>query len=43
MYTRNHHKEDSSVKGSSPRWIDTFSIDDKEGEIHQMQRKEAWF
>jgi hypothetical protein len=28
----------SSVRGSSPRWKDTFSIDDKGGEIYQMQR-----
>jgi hypothetical protein len=32
-----------SVRGSSPRWKDTFSIDDKGGEIYQMQRTEAWF
>jgi hypothetical protein len=43
MYTRKHHKEDSSVRGSSPEWKDTFAIDDKGGEIHQMQRTEAWF
>jgi hypothetical protein len=43
MYMRKHHKEDSSVRGSNPRWKDTFSIDDKGGEIHQMQRTEAWF
>jgi hypothetical protein len=43
MYTRKHHKEDNSVRGSNPRWKDTFSIDDKGGEIHQMQRIEAWF
>jgi hypothetical protein len=43
MYTRKHHKEDSSVRGSSPGWKDTFSIDEKVGEIYQMQRTEAWF
>jgi hypothetical protein len=43
MYTRKHHKEDSSVRGSNPGWKDTFTIDDKGGEIHQMQRTEAWF
>jgi hypothetical protein len=40
---RNHHKEDNSFRGSNPRWKDTFSIDEKRGEIHQMQRTEAWF
>jgi hypothetical protein len=43
MYTRKQHKEDSSVRGRSPRWKDTFSIDDNGGEIYQMQRTEAWF
>jgi hypothetical protein len=28
---------------SFPRWKDTFAIDDKGGEIYQMQRTEAWF
>ena len=32
-----------SVRGSSPGWKDTFSIDDKGGDIYQMQRIEAWF
>jgi hypothetical protein len=41
MYTRKHHKEDNSVRGSGPKWKDTFSIDDKRGEISQMQRIEA--
>jgi hypothetical protein len=41
MYTRKHHKKDSSVRGRSPRWKDTFSLDDKGGEIYQMQRIEA--
>jgi hypothetical protein len=35
--------EDSSVRGSIPKWKDTFAIDDKGGDIYQMQRKEAWF
>jgi hypothetical protein len=43
MYMRKHHKEDNSVRGSSPGWKYTFAIDDKGGEIHQMQRTEAWF
>jgi hypothetical protein len=63
IYTRKHHKEDSSVReirfrkssvrgsitkdssvrGSNPRWKDTFSIDEKGGEIYQMQSIEAWF
>jgi hypothetical protein len=34
---------DSSVRGSNLRWKDTFSIDDKGGEIYHMQRIEAWF
>jgi hypothetical protein len=33
MYTRKHHKEESSVRGRSPRWKNTFSIDDKGGEV----------
>jgi hypothetical protein len=57
IYTRKHHKEDSSgwkisfmkssvrgsipkdssVRGSNPEWKDTFAIDDKGGEIYQMQ------
>jgi hypothetical protein len=40
---RKHHQDDKSVRGSSPGWKDTFSIDDKGGQIHQMQRTEAWF
>jgi hypothetical protein len=36
-------EEDSSARGSSPRWKDTFSIDDKGGKIYQMQRIETWF
>jgi hypothetical protein len=43
MYKRKNHKEDNSVRGSSPRWKYTFAIDDKGREFHQMQRAEAWF
>jgi hypothetical protein len=43
MYTRKHHKEDSSVRGRNPGWKDTFSIDDKGGDIHLMKRTEAFF
>jgi hypothetical protein len=28
--------KDNSVRGSNPGWKDTFSIDDKGGEIYQM-------
>jgi hypothetical protein len=38
MYMRKHHKEDNLVRGSIPKWKDTFAIDDKGGEIYQMQR-----
>jgi hypothetical protein len=34
---------DESVSGSIPEWKDTFSIDDKVGEIYQMQRTEEWY
>jgi hypothetical protein len=34
--------KDSSVRGSSPRWKDTFSIDDKGGEIYQMHERNYW-
>jgi hypothetical protein len=30
--------KESSFRGSNPGWKDTFSIDDKGGEIYQMQR-----
>jgi hypothetical protein len=43
MYTRKHHKRIVQSEGSIPRWKDTFAIDDKGGEIYQMQRTEAWF
>jgi hypothetical protein len=36
-------RSDESVRGSRPEWKDTFAIDDKGGEIYQMQRIEAWF
>jgi hypothetical protein len=41
MYTRKHHKRIVQSGGASPGWKDTFSIDDKGGEIYQMQRIEA--
>jgi hypothetical protein len=41
MYTRKHHKEDSSIMGTSLRWKYTFSIDDKGEEIYHMQRTEV--
>ena len=31
------------VRGSILGWKDTFAIDDKGGQIYQMQRIEAWF
>jgi hypothetical protein len=34
---------DESVRGSILKWKDTFSINEKGGEIYQMQRTEAWF
>jgi hypothetical protein len=34
--------KESSVRGRKPRWKDTFSIDDKGGEIYQMQDRNAW-
>ena len=43
MYMRKHHKEYNSFRGSNPGWKDIFAIDDKGGEIYQMQRTEAWF
>jgi hypothetical protein len=42
MYTRKHHKR-TVCQGEKPGWKDTFAIDDKGGEIYQMQRTEAWF
>jgi hypothetical protein len=35
--------KDISVRGRSLRRKDTFSIDDKWGEIYQMQSIDAWF
>jgi hypothetical protein len=32
-----------SVRGRRPEWKYTFSIDDKGGDIYQIQRTEAWF
>jgi hypothetical protein len=63
IYTRKHHKEDSSgqeisfmkssfrgsipkdilVRGYNSRWKDTFSIDDKGGDMYYTQSTEAWF
>jgi hypothetical protein len=43
MYMRKHHKEENSVRGSNPRWKDTFAIDDKGGDIYQMHRTKACF
>jgi hypothetical protein len=43
MYVRKQHKKEDLVRGSSLGWKDTFAIDDKGGEIHQMQRTKAWF
>ena len=42
---RDYLEEDQrhSDRGSSPEWKDTFAIDDKGGDIYQMQRTEAWF
>jgi hypothetical protein len=34
---------DDSIRGSRPEWKYTFAINDKEGEIYQMQRIEEWF
>jgi hypothetical protein len=36
-------QEDNPVRGSNLGWKDTFSIDEKGGEIYQMQRTEEWF
>jgi hypothetical protein len=43
MYMRKHHKEDSSVRRRNPGWKDTFSNDEKGGEIYQMKRIEGRF
>jgi hypothetical protein len=42
MYTRKHHKR-IVYQGRSLGWKDTFSIDDKGGEIYQMHKTESWF
>jgi hypothetical protein len=34
--------KDNSVGKSIPKWKGTFSIDDKGGEIYQMQDTNAW-
>jgi hypothetical protein len=41
IYMRKHHKRISLVRGRNPGWKDTFAIDDKGGEIYQMQREEV--
>jgi hypothetical protein len=43
MRTVHVGRSDESVRGRNPQWKDTFSIDDKVGEIYQMQRTDAWF
>jgi hypothetical protein len=42
MYMRKNQKR-TVCQGSNPGWKDTFAIDDKGGEIYQMQRIKAWF
>jgi hypothetical protein len=39
MYMRKHHKR-TVCQGEHPGWKDTFAIDDKGGDIYQMQRTE---
>jgi hypothetical protein len=34
--------KDNLVRGSNPRWKDTFSIDDKGGDIYKMGDRNAW-
>jgi hypothetical protein len=34
--------KDSLVRGTSPGWKDTFTIDDKGGQIYRMQHRNAW-
>ena len=34
--------KDSSVRGRSPGWKDTFAIDEKWGEIYHMRDRNAW-
>jgi hypothetical protein len=34
--------KENSVRWSIPRWKDTFSIDDKGGDIYQMQDRNSW-
>jgi hypothetical protein len=42
MYMRKHHKR-TVCQGEQPRMERYLAIDDKGGEIYQMQRTEAWF
>jgi hypothetical protein len=39
-FSQGEYPQGNSVRGSIPRWKDTFSIDDKGGEIYQMQSTE---
>jgi hypothetical protein len=43
MYTRKHHKKTVQSGGATSDGKIPLSIDDKGGEIYQMQRTEAWF
>jgi hypothetical protein len=40
---KKRHKRTIQSGGINPVWKYTFAIDDKGGEIYQMQRIEAWF
>ena len=40
---RKHRKRTVHSGGRNPGWKDAFSIDDKGGDIYQMQRIEEWF
>jgi hypothetical protein len=41
MYTRKHHKRTFQIGGAAPEWKYTFSIDDKGGEIYQIQSEKG--
>jgi hypothetical protein len=43
MYMRKHHKRTVQSGGAALDGKIPLSIDDKGGEIYQMQRTEAWF
>jgi hypothetical protein len=34
--------KDSSIRGSGPKWKDTFSIDEKGGYIYHIKDRNAW-